>query len=119
MRIVIQRVRQASVTIDGHVKSSIGQGLMVLVGICEEDTENDADWLAKKTIGLRIFDDEQGVMNRSVTDVGGEVMVVSQFTLPTRRATVPVGCGQLVMRYLFPCMSISVTNCPNCLVKKS
>lgn len=81
MRIVIQRVRQASVTIDGLFKSSIGQGLMVLVGICEEDTENDADWLAKKTIGLRIFDDEQGVMNRSVTDVGGEVMVVSQFTL--------------------------------------
>jgi len=81
MRVVIQRVSSASVTIDGKQKSSIGRGLMVLLGICHEDKKEDIDWLVKKISGLRIFDDDAGVMNRSVVDVGGEVLVVSQFTL--------------------------------------
>lgn len=81
MRIVIQRVRHASVTIEGRVKSSIGQGLLLLLGVEESDGSDDVDWLVRKVVGLRIFDDEQGVMNRSVMDVGGEALVVSQFTL--------------------------------------
>ena len=81
MRIVIQRVTEASVTIDGQLYSTIGPGMMVLVGVREGDTEDDMRWLAQKTVNLRIFDDEQGVMNRSIIDVGGEVLAVSQFTL--------------------------------------
>lgn len=81
MRIVIQRVTRASVTIDGEVVGKIGAGLMVLVGVREGDTEADMKWLAQKTVNLRIFDDENGVMNRSVLDAGGEVLSVSQFTL--------------------------------------
>lgn len=81
MRAVIQRVSSASVTIDGQVKSSIGKGLLVLLGVGYEDGQEDIDWLVKKISGLRIFDDEDGVMNRSVVDVGGEALVVSQFTL--------------------------------------
>ncbi|WP_028910459.1 D-aminoacyl-tRNA deacylase [Prevotella sp. AGR2160] len=81
MRIVIQRVRKASVTINKKVKSAIQQGYMILVGVCEEDTEEDVDWLVKKVIGLRVFDDEQGVMNKSIIDINGEILVVSQFTL--------------------------------------
>ena len=81
MRAVIQRVSSASVTIGGQVKSSIGKGLLVLLGVGYEDGQEDIDWLVKKTSGLRIFDDEAGVMNRSVVDVGGEALVVSQFTL--------------------------------------
>lgn len=81
MRTVTQRVQYASVTIDGEVKSKIGNGLLVLVGIEDRDTQEDIEWLCKKIANLRIFDDENGVMNRSVIDAGGEVMVVSQFTL--------------------------------------
>lgn len=81
MRVVIQRVSEASVTIDGVVKSSIGPGLLILLGIGHEDVETDIDYLVKKTSALRIFNDEDGVMNRSVMDVGGDVIVVSQFTL--------------------------------------
>ena len=81
MRVVIQRVTHASVTIEGKVKSKIGKGYMILVGICSEDTEEDIQWLVKKIIGLRIFDDEKGVMNLSIQDVGGDILVVSQFTL--------------------------------------
>ena len=81
MRIVIQRVSQASVAIDGKRKSSIGEGYLILLGVCEEDTEEDVEWLVKKVVNLRVFDDENGVMNRSIMDVGGEVLVVSQFTL--------------------------------------
>lgn len=83
MRVVIQRVSSASVTIDGSVKSSIGTGLLVLLGVGHEDTEEDVDYLVRKTAALRIFPDEAGVMNRSVMDVGGDVIVVSQFTLMT------------------------------------
>lgn len=81
MRVVIQRVSSASVTIDGAVKASMGAGLLILLGIGHEDDLADIDYLVKKTSALRIFNDEDGVMNRSVTEVGGEVMVVSQFTL--------------------------------------
>lgn len=78
---VIQRVQHASVTIDGIVKSKINLGLLVLVGIEEADSREDIDWLTGKITGLRIFDDTQGIMNLSVKDVGGDVIVVSQFTL--------------------------------------
>ncbi len=91
MRIVIQRAARASVTIDGTLFSSIGRGLMVLVGVEEGDTEADADWLAAKTLGLRIFDDAQGVMNLSVIQTRGEILAVSQFTLTasTRKGNRP------------------------------
>lgn len=81
MRIVIQRVLRASVTIDNQVVSSIGKGLMILVGVREADTVPDMQWLAAKAANMRIFDDENGVMNRSVMDVDGEILAVSQFTL--------------------------------------
>lgn len=81
MRIVIQRVNQASVTIDGQTKSTIGKGFLILIGIGRDDTEEDIKWLVNKIIGLRIFDDEKGVMNRSIMDIDGEILVVSQFTL--------------------------------------
>lgn len=81
MRVVIQRVASASVTIDGKVKSSIGKGLMILLGVGHEDGIADIDYLVKKAAALRIFDDDAGVMNRSVVDIEGEVLVVSQFTL--------------------------------------
>jgi len=81
MRVVIQRVSGSSVTINGTVKDEIGPGLLVLAGIEESDTEADADWLGSKIAQLRIFDDEAGVMNRSVIDVDGSIMVISQFTL--------------------------------------
>ena len=81
MRIVIQRVSRASVTIASEVKSSIGKGYLILVGIEGADTHEDADWLVHKVIGLRVFEDEQGVMNRDILSVQGEILVVSQFTL--------------------------------------
>lgn len=81
MRTLIQRVQHASVTIDRQLKSKIGKGLLVLVGIEDRDTQEDIEWLCKKIANLRIFDDENGVMNRSVVETEGEVMVVSQFTL--------------------------------------
>lgn len=95
MRVVIQRVSEASVTIGGVVKSSIGRGLLVLLGVGHDDTEEDIDYLVKKTAALRIFDDEAGVMNLSVTDIGGDVIVVSQFTLmaATRKGNRPSYIG--------------------------
>ena len=81
MRTVIQRVSHASVTIDGCVHGSIQEGFLILLGIEPSDTEADADWLAKKAAGLRIFDDEKGVMNRDIVSIGGNALVVSQFTL--------------------------------------
>ncbi|HJC92833.1 MAG TPA: D-tyrosyl-tRNA(Tyr) deacylase [Candidatus Phocaeicola excrementigallinarum] len=81
MRIVIQRVSHASVTIDGTCKSAIKEGFLILVGIEEADTQEDADWLCKKTVNLRVFDDENGVMNKSILDINGEILVISQFTL--------------------------------------
>jgi D-tyrosyl-tRNA(Tyr) deacylase len=81
MRIIIQRVSHASVTIGGNTKSAIKTGYMILCGIEETDSSEDVDWLVRKVIGLRVFDDKNGVMNRSITDVNGEILVISQFTL--------------------------------------
>lgn len=81
MRVVIQRVSHASVTIEGQVKSSIGKGYLVLVGCENADNDEDIQWLSNKIVGLRVFDDENGVMNKSIMDVNGEILVVSQFTL--------------------------------------
>jgi len=81
MRVLIQRVNEASVEIDQKIKSSIQTGLLVLVGIEDADTIEDSEWLASKVLNLRIFDDQHGVMNRSVIDIDGEILVVSQFTL--------------------------------------
>ncbi|UDM18521.1 D-aminoacyl-tRNA deacylase [Vogesella sp. XCS3] len=81
MRVLVQRVTQASVTVEGSITGQIGAGLLLLVGVEEADTAADIDWLVRKVSQLRIFNDEQGVMNRSVLDAGGEVLAVSQFTL--------------------------------------
>ena len=81
MKTVIQRVSEASVTINGLIKSQIGPGLLLLLGVTADDDSTDIDWLVKKVAALRIFDDEEGVMNRSVMEVNGDIMVVSQFTL--------------------------------------
>lgn len=91
MRLVIQRVKEASVSIDGEKVSAIGKGLLVLVGVETGDTEEDVNWLVGKTAGLRIFDDENGVMNKSIQDIDGEALAVSQFTLTasTRRGNRP------------------------------
>ncbi|MBT8320389.1 MAG: D-tyrosyl-tRNA(Tyr) deacylase [Eudoraea sp.] len=81
MRVVLQRVRYASVTISGEKTGEIGKGLLILLGIEDADTTEDIAWLSRKVVNLRIFNDEQGVMNRSVLEVGGEALVISQFTL--------------------------------------
>jgi D-tyrosyl-tRNA(Tyr) deacylase len=81
MRLVIQRVQRASVTVNGSTVSSIGNGLLLLLGVEQSDTGEDIQWLCRKVLGLRIFDDDEGIMNRSIMDVGGDIIVVSQFTL--------------------------------------
>ena len=81
MRAVIQRVSHASVTINGVVKSEIGQGFLILLGVCDEDSMEDVEWLVKKVANLRVFGDENDVMNLSIQDVGGNALIVSQFTL--------------------------------------
>jgi D-tyrosyl-tRNA(Tyr) deacylase len=81
MRVVVQRVKSASVTVAGEIIGSIGRGLLVFVGITHTDTMREVEWISHKLLHLRIFDDEQGKMNYSVQDVGGELLVVSQFTL--------------------------------------
>lgn len=91
MRIVIQRVSEASVTVEGEVTGAIGHGLLILLGIEDADEEEDMEWLCRKIINLRIFNDSEGVMNRSVLDVDGGLLVVSQFTLhaSTRKGNRP------------------------------
>lgn len=81
MKVVVQRVSKADVTIDGSIQNSIGIGLMILLGIEDADGNDDIDWLVNKVAGLRVFDDDNGVMNESVEDIDGEIMVISQFTL--------------------------------------
>ena len=85
MRAVIQRVSHASVTIEGVVKSQIQQGYLILLGVCDEDTTEDVEWLVKKIANLRVFGDENEVMNRSILDVDGNCLVISQFTLVSSR----------------------------------
>ena len=114
VRAVIQRVSSASVTIDGAVRSAIGPGLLVLLGVGHEDGQEDLDWLVKKVAGLRIFNDEAGGMNRSVVEVGGEALVVSQFTLmaSTRKGNRPsyvgaAGHGKAIPLYEAFCTALS------------
>ena len=91
MRAVIQRVSEASVTIDGNVQGAIQQGLVILLGVEAADGAADVDWLARKVAGLRIFSDDEGKMNRSLVDVGGRALIISQFTLhaATKKGTRP------------------------------
>ena len=91
MRALVQRVREASVTVDGRITGAIGHGLLVLAGLTDGDGVDDRDWLARKIVQLRIFDDDAGVMNRSIVDTGGDVLAVSQFTLyaSTRKGNRP------------------------------
>jgi len=91
MRVVVQRVKSSSVTISGEVRSSTGRGLLVFVGIEDADTSGDAAWMASKVVNMRLFDDSDGVMNLSVIEAGGEIMIVSQFTLhaSTRKGNRP------------------------------
>lgn len=84
MKVVIQRVTRASVTIEQQLFSSINKGMLILVGIQADDTDEDINWLSSKIVNLRIFDDENGVMNKSILDSGGEILAVSQFTLMAR-----------------------------------
>lgn len=114
MRIVIQRCTHASVSVDGETISSIGRGMMVLVGVEHGDTEQDADWLAAKTVALRIFDDADGVMNLSAADTGAEVLAVSQFTLTasTRKGNRPsyiraAGGDEAITLYETYCRKVS------------
>ncbi len=81
MRAVVQRVTNASVTVEGETVGAVGPGLMVLIGVSKEDTEKDLKYITEKVMNLRVFDDENGVMNRSILDVGGSILAVSQFTL--------------------------------------
>ena len=113
MRAVIQRVSSASVTIDGTVKSSISHGLLILLGIGREDGPEDTDWLVRKIAGLRIFNDAAGVMNRSVAEVEGEALVVSQFTLmaSTKKETGRRMWARRGMRQPFRCTNNSARPC--------
>ena len=107
MRIVIQRTAHASVTIGGICKSSIGKGMLILVGIEESDGDEDIAWLCKKIVNLRIFDDENGVMNRSILESGGDIIVVSQFTL---HASTKKGNRPSYIRAAKPDISIPLYN---------
>lgn len=91
MRVIIQRTKRASVRIENEIKSEINQGMLILVGIEDSDNEDDINWLCKKIINLRIFDDQEGVMNLSIKDIGGDILAVSQFTLhaSTRKGNRP------------------------------
>ena len=95
MRVVLQRVSQASVTVEGRVTGAIGRGLLVFAGAAADDTAEDRDWLARKVVQLRVFEDDGGVMNRSVAEVAGDLLAVSQFTLyaSTRKGNRPSWSG--------------------------
>ena len=81
MKLVIQRVKESNVKIDNKIKAEIGKGLLILIGISKDDTEKDAEWLVNKVLNIRIFNDSEGIMNKSIVDIQGEILIVSQFTL--------------------------------------
>ena len=81
MKLVIQRVKESNVKIDNKIKAEIGKGLLILIGISKDDTEKDAEWLVNKALNIRIFNDSEGIMNKSIVDIQGEILIVSQFTL--------------------------------------
>lgn len=108
MRTVIQRVKHASVSIDNKIKSKIEKGLLVFVGIEDSDTDDDVVWLCKKIINLRIFDDQNGIMNCSVKEIGGEILVVSQFTL---MASTKKGNRPSYIRASKPEIAVPLYNC--------
>ena len=110
MKVVIQRVIQASVTIQQQLHASIGRGIMILVGIQADDHEEDIEWLSSKICNLRIFDDENGVMNRSILETAGEILAVSHFTLMAKKVTAPRTSTQLNRKFPFLCMRNSF-NC--------
>ena len=120
MRVVIQKVKKASVKVDGEIVSSIENGLLILLGIEDADTEEDIEWLVKKVVQLRIFNDENGVMNLSVQDVAGDVIVVSQFTLfaNTKKGNRPSYIRSSNLILLFRCMRNLSEKRRKCLVKK-
>ena len=111
MRTVIQRVSHASVTIEGNVKSQIGQGFLILLGICEEDTMEDIEWLVKKIANLRVFGDENDVMNRSILDVQGEALVVSQFTLYASYKKIYSHTRENLLALIVTIASLNSNNC--------
>ena len=120
MRIVIQRVQRASVTINEEIKSKIEAGMLILVGIEEADNEQDVDWLVRKTIGLRIFDDENHVMNCDIKSIDGEILVISQFTLlqAIRKAIAQAGLEQQNMSILYHFIIYFVSSCRKLLEKR-
>lgn len=107
MRVVIQRTAHASVSINGICKSKIAHGMLILVGIENDDSQEDIDWLCKKIVNLRIFDDESGVMNRSILETGGDILVISQFTL---HASTKKGNRPSYIRAAKPDVSIPLYN---------
>ncbi len=119
MKLVIQRVTEASVTIGGELHSSIGRGMMVLVGVADGDTPDDVRWLASKCTAMRIFDDEAGVMNRSLIDAGGEMLAVSQFTLlaSTRKGNRPSYIHAAGHELAVPLYEMFCTECSTLLGK--
>lgn len=117
MRLVIQRVTEASVSIGGSLHSAIGPGLMVLVGVSEGDSDDDARWLAAKCTAMRIFADDNGVMNRSVAETGGEILAVSQFTLcaSTRKGNRPSYTRAAAHDTAIPLYELFCSECQNLL----
>jgi D-tyrosyl-tRNA(Tyr) deacylase len=120
MRAVIQRVSEASVTVEEKVVGAIGAGLLVLVGVEDADTTEDVQWLAARIVGLRIFSDEAGLMNRSVTDIGGGVLAISQFTLhaSTKKGTRPSFIRAAKPPHAVPMYEAFVRELEKCLGKK-
>ena len=120
MRFVIQRVSEASVKIDGAIYSEIQKGFLVLVGVEEADTKEDADWLCQKLIGMRIFADDDDKMNLSLQDINGDVLLVSQFTLfaSTKKVTDLPLSNQLSLILLFRFTNIAFNNYLNCLINQ-
>jgi D-tyrosyl-tRNA(Tyr) deacylase len=119
MRAVIQRVSRANVSIAGTIKASIKEGLLVLLAVEQTDSAEDIEWLSAKIVRLRVFNDAEGVMNRSVQEAKGEILAVSQFTLfaSTRKGNAPLTAVPRNRRRLSPCTSSSLRGCPRIWAK--